>query len=196
VKDNILSIIKTALKILGWAVPVISSILDLSHKIFFSKVKSILFREFFSLNLLRIIWIIGFFIIFKYLYNRFISWKRILRIAKEFDRLFDNFMNFISDVYDRRENPSKDDKKQYSSYYRKLRSLFSDISSPLRKYLEEKHKDRPQGYPHAIWDNIKGCFSSPNLEEHFKRKPLRPPTDYIQFKHLIEEFIGYLKYEE
>lgn len=184
------------LKILGWAVPVISSILDLSHKIFFSKAKSFLFKEFFSLNLLRIIWIIGFFFIFKYLYNRFVSSKRILRIAKKFDRLFDNFMNFISGVYDKRENPSEDDKKQHLFYYRRLRALFSDISSPLRKYLEEKHKDRLPSYPHAIWDNIKGCFSSPNLEEHFRRKPLKPPTDYIQFKHLIEEFIGYLKYKK
>lgn len=192
--NNMLVFMKKVLKFLLWILPLISFILDRSD--IFSKIIPFLFKEFFSLNLLRIIWIIGLFFILKYAYDRIFSNKRILIKAKKFVGIFGDFMNFISDVFDRRDNPSEDDEKQYLSYYRRLRALFSDISFPLRKYLEEKHKDRRPSYPHAIWDSIKRCFSSPNLEEHFRRKPLKPPTDYIQFKHLIEEFIGHLKYKK
>lgn len=174
----------------------VSTILDFSHKIFFSKVKLFLFKEFLSLSPVRIIWIIGLFFIFIYLYNIFVSSKRLLRIAKNFDSLFGDFMDFISSVYDSRHNPSKKDKTQYLLYYDKFRPLFSTISYPLLKYLEGLHKDKNQSYSRVILYNIGECFSSPNLDEHFKKKRSKPPEEYIQFKHIIEEFIGYLKYKK
>jgi len=192
--SNALAFMKKVLKFLLWILPLISFVLDRLYV--FSKIIPFLFKEFFSLNLLRIIWIIGLFFIFKYLYDRLISDKRIQLKAKKFWSVFNDFINFISHVYDRRQSPSEDDKKKYIFYYRKLRKLFSDISYPLLKYLEEKYKGEKQHWARGVCGNIEECFSSPNLEEHFRRKPLRPPTDYVQFEHLIEEFIGYLKYKK
>lgn len=126
----------------------------------------------------------------------FVSSKRLLRIAKKFNSLFGDFMDFISSVYDRRHKPSEKDKIKYLQYYGKFRPLFSTISYPLLKYLEDLHKDKNQSYSRIILYNIEECFSSSNLEEHFKNKRTKPPEEYIQPKHIIEEFIGYLKYKK
>lgn len=180
------------IKILGWALTVISFILDRVY--IFRKILPFLSKEFFSLNLLRIIWISGFFLILKYLYDRFVSDKRILIKAKKFLRLFDQFIDFISNVYDRRQEPSEDEKKQYSYYSRRLRALFSDIAYSLLEYLGEIHKDKKQAHVRMIWYHVKGCFNSSSLEQHFEIKPSRPPSGYR--KDIIEEFIGYLKYKK
>lgn len=188
---------KVILQILVWVlrlIPLISLVLDRSY--IFSKVLPFLFKGLFSLNLLRIIWITGAVCLLKYLYDRLISNKKILWTAKKFYRIFGEFIDFVSNVYDRRQNLSKEDEEQYLSYYERLRALFSDISSPLLEYLEEKHKGKSQDYARVIWDNITLFFSSPNLEEHFRRNPSKPPSDYIGVKHLIEEFIGDLKYKK
>jgi len=163
----------------------------------FSKLKPVhlLFKKFIHLNLLTIILIVGIIWFLLYLYKRFISSKRklqaVIKNAKKCKSKYDNFVKFISDVYPRRQNPSEKDKMQYLSYHNKLWKLYLNISHPLLEYLREVNKDRKEFHARTILSNIEECFNSSSLEEHFRKRPLEPSTDY--FIPIIEKFIAYLK---
>lgn len=158
---------------------------------------SFLFKKFFHLNLLFIILIVGVIWILLYLYNQFISPKRklqaIIEKAEEFNKEYENFIKFVSGVYEERYNFSEDEEREYLDYHNRLKTLFLDIQSPLVKFLEEEYvvgRNRARAF--RILGEIEKCFRSPSLEEHFLTKPEKPERLYYD-KQIIEQFVSYLR---
>lgn len=162
-----------------------------------SKLTPILFKKFLHLNLLSIILIAGVVLSLLYLYNKFISAKiklrPILKNAEEFNREYENFMNFASGVYERRDDPSGDDEREYLYYHNKLHTLFLDIQFYLLKFLEEEYvSGKGRALAYNILGSIEECFMSPSLKEHFHKKQSRPNRISYE-KHIIEHFVSYLR---
>jgi len=117
----------------------------------------------------------------------------ILKKTEEFNDEYGNYINFLSSIYGRMYEFSKNDKSKYLTYHKKLRTLFVDIQSPLQKFLEEEYvtgRNRARAY--RLVGEIYECFKSPSLEEHFSTKPEKPDPEYY-YKQIIEHFVSYLR---
>jgi len=175
----------------------LAPILDLYSKGKISKYTPFLFEKFLHLNLLTIILILGVVLILLYLYNKFISSKikaqAILKKAEEFNNEYENYINFLSKIYEKRPNFSENEEMEYLSYHNKLGKLFLDIQFPFLDFLEEKYvvrRNRKLAYENL--GDVDECFKSSNLKEHFLTKPEKPERIYYR-KQIVEHFVSYLK---
>jgi hypothetical protein len=129
----------------------------------------------------------------KLLYDKFIPKKKLVRMVNKFCGLFDNFTDFVSIVYGRRESLSETDKKQYQKFQRKLSTLFSYFSSALFEYLRNYYQQEPN-WVRSVYENIEDSFCSPTIEEHFKKNRSKPPDGYYEnTKRFIRGLMGFLR---
>jgi len=123
------------------------------------------------------------------------DWKELAipRKAEQFNSEYENYIDFLSSIYDKRYDFSRKEEKEYLTYHNKLRTLFLDIQSPLVKFLEEEYvvdRNRPRAF--RILGEIEECFKSPSLDKHFSIKPEKPEPEYY-YKQIIEHFVSYLR---
>lgn len=182
-------------------IPILLKILDWWFEGKLSKFAPFLFKKFLYLNLLSIILIAGIILVLLYLYKRFrlppISPKEklqpIIEKAEEFNKEYENFIKFVSDVYEERYDFSEDEEKEYLDYHDRLKTLFLDMQSPLVRFLEQEYVvGRSRRRAHVLLGRIEECFISPNLREHFLKKQERPERN-VYFKPIIEQFVSYLR---